>query len=84
MSAVPGVEDFLARVVCHHAVVTILVDKIYPRIGSTLGVCIVGVVDGGSWSTETVDAVYNTTRDKSITHVLLRLGRNTTVSTQRF
>ena len=78
---VPGVEDLLARVVSHHAVVSEPVDKLYAWIGSGASGCIIGVVDGGC-ARVVINAVDNTTRDKCIPHALHGLRGNTIVMVQ--
>ena len=81
--AVPGVEDFLAWVVCHHAVVSKFVDEPYTRIGSTPGRGVVGVVDRCCLCVVSVDAVYNTTRHEGIANVSHCLRRYRTESIKR-
>ncbi len=76
---VPGVEDFLARVVSHHAVKSEPVDKLYAWIGSGASGCIIGVVDGGC-ARVVINAVGNTTRDKCIPHAPHGFRGNTIIS----
>ncbi len=79
---VPGVENFLARVVGNHGVVSEPVDKLYAWIGFGASGCIIGVVDGCCARAVAINAVNNTTCYKCIPHARHGFRGNAVVSMQ--
>jgi len=66
---VPSVQHFLSRVVVNHAVVLILVNELYVGVPLFTSLGVVSKVDSSGLAVIAVDAVDNSTSDKSVSHV---------------